>query len=204
MCSQRTVPQARGTVVRAESADNIVLAEPSEGSEWSRVTVEIKMYSKDYAAPRWVLSDSEIDILKMKLSKLPESSRIDVPDWGYISVTNYNDSGAFPYSKVYIVNNRVILVDFKGERSYYVDIKKAGEWLMLLAGTNVPSSMYSRPVRSGSGVAMVVSSGDGGESGGQTEVRNRNMMEYAPYIVVVLMLILFAYMAMKRPKTEGA
>jgi hypothetical protein len=141
----------------------------------------------------------------MKLNGLPKSSRVDVPDWGYISVTNFNNSESFPYSTVYIVNNRVVLVNYKGERSYYVDTKEAGEWLRLLAGNHVPSSMYSRSIKTGTGVAMVVrSSGDTDPSGIETAVKNPNMMEYAPYLVVVLILILFAYLAFKRPKTEGA
>lgn len=200
--AKEVVSQASGTVVQSESKDNIILSRSAEGS---LVTVELKLYSEDHAAPRWVLSSSEIETLKMKLNGLPKSSRVDVPDWSYISVTNFNNSESFPYSTVYIVNNRVVLVNYKGERSYYVDTKEAGEWLRLLAGNHVPSSMYSRSIKTGTGVAMVVrSSGDTDPSGIETAVKNPNMMEYAPYLVVVLILILFAYLAFKRPKTEGA
>jgi hypothetical protein len=205
--AKEVAEQAHGTVVPTASKDNIVLA---ESSEQTLITAEIKMYSQDYAAPRWILSSSEVETLEMKLTNLPRSSRVDVPEWGYVSVTNFNNSGDFPYSSIYSFNNRLVLVDRAGKRSYYVDIKKVGEWLMLLAESRVPSAMNQRPVKSGTGVAMVIN------PPGQTkdtrylgasetgEVKNPNMMEYAPYIVVVLILILFAFYAFRRPKTEGA
>ena len=101
-----------------------------------------------------------------------------------------------------------MLIESSGKRSYYVDTKKAGEWLMLLAESRVPSALSQRAVRSGSGVAMVVNSPEGKDTGSlagsETEVKNQNMMEYAPYMVVVLILILFAFFAFRKPKTEGA
>jgi len=198
--------QAHGTVVQSQSKDNIALA---KSEEKTLVTAEIKMYSKDRAAPRWILSSSEIETLKMKLSNLPRSSRVDVPDWGYVSVTNFNNSGSFPYSSIYSFYNRVVLVDSSGKRSYYIDTKKVGEWLMLLAESRVPSALSQRAVRSGSGLAMVVNSPETKDTrvlaGSETdEVKNQNMMEYAPYMVVVLILILFAFVAFRKPKTEGA
>jgi len=201
--AKEVVEQAHGTVVQAASKDNIVLA---KSSEQTLITAEIKMYSKDRAAPRWILSSSEIETLNMKLTNLPRSTRVDVPDWNYVSVTNYNNSAEFPYSSVYAFNNRLVLVDSEGKRSYYVDTKKVGEWLMLLADTRVPSALSQRPVRSGSGVAMVVNTPETKDTGSSDtgEVKNQNMMEYAPYMVVVLILILFAFLAFRKPKTEGA
>jgi hypothetical protein len=204
--AKEVAEQAHGTVVATGSKDNIVLA---RSAEQTLVTAEIKMYSQDRAAPRWILSGSEIETLKMKLSSLPRSSRVDVPSWGYVSVTNFNNSGEFPYSSVYCFNNRLVLVDSSGKRSYYVDTKKVGEWLMLLAESRVPSAMSQRPVKSGSGVAMVINSPETKDTrvleGSETDVvKNQNMMEYAPYMVVVLVLILFAFFAFRRPKTEGA
>jgi hypothetical protein len=203
--AKEVAEQAPGTVVQSQSRDNIVLA---LSAEQTLVTAEIKMYSQDYAAPRWILSSSEIETLKMKLSNLPRSARVDVPEWGYVSVTNFNNSGVLPYSSIYSFNNRLVLVDSSGKRSYYVDTKKAGDWLMLLAESHVPASMYQRQVRSGSGVAMVIApeqTKDTRYSNSETtEVKNQNMMEYAPYMVVVLVLILFAFLAFRKPKTEGA
>jgi hypothetical protein len=205
--SKEVAEQVRGTVVQSQSKDNIVLA---QSSEETLITAEIKMYSKDMAAPRWILSSSEIETLKLKLSNLPRSSQVEVPDWGYVSVTNFNNSGSFPYRSIYSFNNRLVLVDSTGKRSYYVDTKKVGEWLMLLAGSRVPSSLSQRQVKSGTGVAMVIKAPEqtlnsSDPSSSQTnEVKNQNMMEYAPYMVVVLILILFAFFAFRRPKTEGA
>ncbi len=198
--AKELVQEANGTVVPSVSGDNIVLA-ASAGQ--TPVTAEIKMYSRDKAAPRLVLSSSEIDALKTKLVNLPKSSKIDVPDWGYVVVWNYNNS-ELPYSAIYALNNRVILVDAKGERSYYVDTKKVGDWLLLLGGKNA-QSVSQRPEWAGN--ILVSQSGEettleGGAGAG--EVRNQNLMEYAPYIVVVLILILFALFAFRKPKTEGA
>ena len=193
--------RVNGTVVPSVSGDNIVLA-ASAGQ--TPVTAEIRMYSKDKAAPRWVLSSSEIEALKTKLVNLPKSSGIDVPDWGYIVVWNYNNS-QFPYSSIYALNNRVILVDSKGERSYYVDTKKVGDWLLLLGGKHA-QSVSQRPEWAGS-VLVNKLTGTTTETlggGGTGEVRNQNLMEYAPYIVVVLILVLFAFFAFRKPKTEGA
>jgi hypothetical protein len=201
--AKEVVEQVHGTVVPTASKDNIVLA---KSSEQTLITAEIKMYSRDRAAPRWILSSSEIETLNMKLANLPRSTRVDVPDWNYVSVINYNNSAEFPYSSIYAFNNRIVLVDSEGKRSYYVDTKKVGEWLMLLADTRVPSALSQRPVRSGSGVAMVVNTPEtkGTGSSDTGEVKNQNMMEYAPYMVVVLILILFAFLAFRKPKTEGA
>jgi hypothetical protein len=202
-CSKEIAQQVHGTVVQAASKDNIVLA---SSSEQTLITAEIKMYSRDRAAPRWILSGSEIDTLKMKLTNLPRSSRVDVPDWGYVSVTNFNNSGSFPYSSIYSFNNRLVLVDSAGKRSYYIDTKKAGEWLVLLAESRVPAALSQRAVKSGNGVAMVINAPEKTTAlaGSENEVKNQNMMEYAPYMVVVLVLILFAFFAFRRPKTEGA
>ena len=203
--AKEVAEQAHGTVVQSQSKDNIVLA---KSEEETLVTAEIKMYSQDRAAPRWVLSSSEIETLEMKLTNLPRSSRVDVPDWNYVSVNNFNNSAGFPYRSIYSFNNRLVLVDSAGKRSYYVDLKKVGEWLMLLAESRVPSAMSQRAVRSGSGVAMVVNAPGTKDTtptgSGTDEVKNPNMMEYAPYMVVVLVLILFAFFAFRKPKTEGA
>jgi hypothetical protein len=204
--AKEAAEQAHGTVVQSQSKDNIVLA---RSAEQTLITAEIKMYSQDRAAPRWILSSSEIETLKMKLTNLPRSSRVDVPDWDYVSVTNFNNSRELPYSSIYAFNNRLVLVDSAGKRSYYIDTKKAGEWLMLLAESRVPSAFSQRPVRSGSGVAMVINAPETKDTRALAdsetdEVKNQNMMEYAPYMVVVLVLILFAFFAFRRPKTEGA
>jgi len=203
--AKEIVEQAHGTVVQSQSKDNIVLA---KSEEQTLVTAEIKMYSQDRAAPRWILSSSEIETLEMKLTNLPRSTRVDVPDWNYVSVTNFNNSIGFPYRSIYSFNNRLVLVDSAGKRSYYIDTKKVGEWLMLLAESRVPSAMSQRVVRSGSGVAMVVNAPETKDTtpagSGTDEVKNPNMMEYAPYLVVVLVLILFAFFAFRKPKTEGA
>jgi hypothetical protein len=197
--AKELVQKANGTVVPSVSGDNIVLA-ASAGR--TPVTAEIRMYSKDKAAPKWVLSSSEIEALKTKLVNLPKSSRIDVPDWGYIVVWNYNNS-ELPYSSIYALNNRVILVDAKGERSYYVDTKKVGDWLLLLGGKNA-RSISQRPEWAGSILVTKPIEETSTTQGGAGEVRNQNLMEYAPYIVVVLILILFAFFAFRKPKTEGA
>jgi hypothetical protein len=203
-CAKEVAEQAHGTVVQTGSKDNIVLAKTSEQT---LITAEIKMYSQDRAAPRWILSGSEIETLNMKLTNLPRSSRVDVPDWNYVSITNFNNSAEFPYSSLYAFNNRLVLVDSAGKRSYYVDTKKVSEWLMLLAQSRVPSALSQRAVRSGNGVAMVINTPESKDTrslAGSDEVKNQNMMEYAPYMVVVLILILFAFLAFRKPKTEGA
>lgn len=199
--AKELVEKAHGTVVPSASGDNIELA-ASSGS--APVTAEIRMYSRDKAAPRAVLSASEIEALKKKLVNLPKSSRIEVPDWGYVVVWNYNNSGQFPYSSIYALNNRLILVDAKGERSYYVDTKKAGDWLLMLVSKNT-QSVSQRPEWAGSVLVGKSAGTTTSETpAGAGEVRNQNLMEYAPYMVVVLILLLFAYMAFKKPKTEGA
>lgn len=60
-CAKEVAQQTRGTVAPSESKDNIVL---SESDEQTMVSVEIKMYSQDYAAPRYLLTGSEIETLK--------------------------------------------------------------------------------------------------------------------------------------------
>ena len=66
--AKEVAQQAHGTVVQSQSKDNIVL---EASSEQTLITAEIKMYSQDRAAPRWILSASEIETLLMKLSNLP-------------------------------------------------------------------------------------------------------------------------------------
>ena len=197
--AKELVEKAHGAVVPSASGDNVELA-ASAGQ--TPVTAEIRMYSKDKIAPRLILSASEIEALKKKLVNLPKSSRIEVPDWGYVVVWNYNNS-ALSYSSIYALNNRLILVDAKGERSYYVDTKKVGEWLLLLVSKNT-QVVSQRPEWAGSVVVGKSTETTSETPAGAGVVRNQNLMEYAPYMVVVLILLLFAYMAFKKPKTEGA
>lgn len=98
-------------------------------SNGSEIEVMLDIFS-GRPNPKWMLSEEQVDELKVKVDKLPMSKPIIPPRLGYhgFVVTNLSKDQRLPDQiKVY---NSVITIVHEGKTSCYEDGNNVEEWLI--------------------------------------------------------------------------
>ncbi len=107
------------------------------------ITAIVNIYS-GRMSPEWILSVDEIKGLKTKLNNLSPAKPREVPDWGYVLITNEGKSPDFPYYRIYAClarekkDNNLITINNNGEKKYYADTNNITEWLISLGNEHDP------------------------------------------------------------------
>ena len=104
----------------------------------SGVTARVDIYSSR-EAPEWTMDLGEINQLKEKLNNLTVSEVISMPpDRGYIIITNKNKTLDFPYYTVYLYRQKVMVIGFDGNKSFYSDLEGIASWMVELGNEHDP------------------------------------------------------------------